>query len=224
MELKTLRLGVKKQAWRPAGHYESTRDDWGKIREQILQRDRYTCAYCAFSCSKFQEVHHLDGEHDNNIPENLITACPLCHATQHLGLCGKEGRGLLIWLPEMSQAALNHAVRWLELGPYAKPEVLTYINVPKESLMRFYQDRIKYCEKRFGSADPSALADHLLSLTDEQYEKDVSVRLSPVRLFPIVGKYSKEQRDAWSEQLATLIPDTGRVTPYLQAGAKRVSS
>ncbi len=221
MDLKPLRLAVKRQAWRPAGHYESTHNDWSRIRTDILKRDAYSCVYCQFSCEKFQEVHHLDSDHDNNLPENLVTACALCHATQHLGLCGKEGRGLLIWLPEMSQATLNHAIRWLELGPYSKPEVLNYITTPKESLLRFFHSRIKDCETRFGSADPSSLAEHLLSLTDEQYENDVSVRLTPVRLFPVIGKYSPEQREAWSEQLSKLIPDTSKVTPYLQAGAKR---
>ena len=219
--LQPLKLAVKRAAWRPAGHYESTHGDWTRIREQILSRDRHTCVYCGFASEKYQDVHHLDSDHDNNIPENLVTSCMFCHATQHIGLCGKEGRGQLIWLPEMSQAALNHAVRWLELGPYAKPEVISHINAPKESLMRFFDYRIKVCVDKFGSADPSSLADHLMSLTDEQYEHDVSIRLSPVRLFPVVAKYSPEQREAWMAQLSLLIPDSGKVTPYLQAGVKR---
>jgi len=219
--LRPLQLAVKRSAWRPAGYYESTHGDWSRVREQILNRDKYTCVYCGFYCNKFQEVHHLDGDHNNNIVENLVTACSFCHATQHIGLCGKEGRGQLIWLPEMSQASLNHAIRWLELGPYAKPEVVSHINAPKESLIRFFNSRIKFSADKFGSSDPSALADHLLSLTDEQYEHDVSVRLSPVRLFPVVAKYSNEQKEAWINQLTLLIPDSGKVTPYLQAGGKR---
>ena len=219
--LRPLKLAVKRSAWRPAGYYESTHGDWSRVREQILSRDRFTCVYCGFSCEKFQEVHHLDGDHDNNVPENLVTTCALCHATQHIGLAGKEGKGQLIWLPEMSQAALNHAIRWLEVGPYSKPDVISHISAPKEKLMSFFQYRINFCSHKFGSADPSALADHLMSLTDEQYEHDVSVRLSPVRLFPVVAKYSDEQREAWIAQLVTLIPDSGKVTPYLTQGAKR---
>ena len=221
MTHQPLQLAVKRSAWRPAGHYESTHGDWERVRNQILARDRSTCVYCGFASEKYQEVHHLDGDHDNNIPENLVTTCAFCHATQHVGLCGKEGRGRLIWLPEMTQATLNHAIRWLELGPYAKPEVVSHINAPKESLLRFFEYRIKVCEQKFGSSDPSALADHLISLTDEQYEHDVQVRLAPVRLFPVVSKYSQEQRDAWMAQLSLLIPDSGKVTPFLQAGTKR---
>mgnify|MGYP002661432851 FL=1 len=219
--LQPLKLAVKRSAWRPAGHYESTHANWSHVRGQILSRDRHTCVYCGFASEKYQDVHHLDGDHDNNIPENLVTACMFCHATQHIGLCGKEGRGQLIWLPEMSQASLNHAVRWLELGPYAKPEVVSHITAPKESLMRFLEYRIKVCVDKFGSADPSSLADHLMSLTDEQYEHDVSIRLSPVRLFPVVSKYSLEQKEAWMAQLSLIISDSGKVTPYMQAGVKR---
>lgn len=220
-ELRSLKFAIKRHAWRPVGHYESTQDNWSKIRASILERDGHTCVYCGFYCQRFQEVHHLDGDHDNNLPENLITACSFCHATQHVGLAGKEGRGSLIWLPEMSQAALNHAVRWLELGPYAKPDVIAHIQAPKETLLRFFQSRIGVCADKFGSSDPSALAEHLTQLTDDQYENDVSIRLAPVRLFPIVSKYSQEQRDAWIEQLSILIPESGKVNSYLQAGAKR---
>lgn len=53
-----------------------------------------------------------------------------------------------------------------------------------------------------------------MSLTDEQYEHDVSVRLSPVRLFPVVAKYSDEQREAWIAQLVTQFW-LGKVTPHL---------
>ena len=87
--------------------------------------------------------------------------------------------------------------------------------------MRFFESRIGVCVDKFGSADPSSLADHLMSLTDEMYERTVSIRLSPVRLFPVVAKYSPEQREAWMAQLTLLIPDSGKVTPYLQAGVKR---
>jgi intracellular multiplication protein IcmJ len=220
-ELKSLKLAVKRSAWRQVGYYESTSENWSKVRAAILDRDGHTCVYCGFACQKFQEVHHIDGDHDNNFPENLVTACSFCHATQHIGLAGKEGRGQLIWLPEMSQAALNHAVRWLEVGPYSKPDVITHIQAPKETLLRFFKSRIDVCAKKFGSADPSSLAKHLMELTDAQYDSDVSVRLSPVRLFPVVNSYSPEQRAGWSEQLTILIPESGKVTPYLQAGAKR---
>lgn len=31
---------------------------------------------------KFLHVDHLDGNHENNAPENLMTLCPTCHAVK----------------------------------------------------------------------------------------------------------------------------------------------
>jgi hypothetical protein len=30
-------------------------------------------------------VHHLDGNHDNNLPNNRVDLCPRCHAAIHKG-------------------------------------------------------------------------------------------------------------------------------------------
>jgi len=32
------------------------------------------------------DVHHRDGNHANDAPENLATLCPICHRREHLGL------------------------------------------------------------------------------------------------------------------------------------------
>jgi intracellular multiplication protein IcmJ len=213
-----LRLAVKRHSWRPTGQYESTKDSWAKVRAQILDRDKHTCQFCGFYAAKYQEVHHLDSDHENDIPENLITTCPLCHATQHIGLAGKENRGVLIWLPEMTQQQLNHAILWLELGPYSKSDVASYISGPKQTLNDFFNYRIQFCAKKLGTSSPGELGDNLLNLSDEQYENDVLVRLSSVRLFPLIKNYSEDMQKTWQEQLNVIIPSSDKVTTYLQAG------
>ena len=58
--------------------------------------------------SGYFEVHHLDDDHTNNSPENLITACPFCHQVFHAGNAGHSGKASkVIWLPWLSQAKLN---------------------------------------------------------------------------------------------------------------------
>ena len=61
---------------------------WGRIREGILMRDRYTCVYCGRPA---QEVHHKihlseTNINDSNITinaDNLISLCRDCHCREH---------------------------------------------------------------------------------------------------------------------------------------------
>lgn len=39
------------------------------------------CSIVEFE-EKFLHIDHLDGDHDNNDPENLMTLCPTCHAVK----------------------------------------------------------------------------------------------------------------------------------------------
>ena len=73
----------------------------------------------------WQEVFHLDGDHDNWAIDNLVTACTLCHRVQHLGRVTVGQEQVLIWLPDMSQAALNCIVRRIHLTLYAHGEPAT---------------------------------------------------------------------------------------------------
>lgn len=49
-----------------------------KIREAILERDKYSCQICENNTD--QVVHHIDYDKHNNLSENLITLCIRCHA------------------------------------------------------------------------------------------------------------------------------------------------
>ena len=53
----------------------------GKIRLQILERDKYTCQLCGKKGDSKLHIHHilkrLQGGED--FPDNLITVCPNCH-------------------------------------------------------------------------------------------------------------------------------------------------
>ena len=61
---------------------------WGRIREGVLMRDRYTCRICGRPA---QEVHHIVHITENNIndtnitinPNNLLSLCRDCHCRQH---------------------------------------------------------------------------------------------------------------------------------------------
>lgn len=49
------------------------------------------CCFCGFrEYPGVLVVHHVDGDHSNNDPENLSVVCPTCHAIQHLLMGAKH--------------------------------------------------------------------------------------------------------------------------------------
>lgn len=64
--------------------------EWRKLRWKILLRDDFTCQYCGFKAEKYQIVHHIDGNPDNNREDNLETICPMCN------LIHPAGRGCVV--------------------------------------------------------------------------------------------------------------------------------
>jgi len=62
---------------------------WKPIRDKILVRDNYQCQFCKLTLEqlkicygRFERlliVHHIDGNDQNNQPENLVTLCYTCH-------------------------------------------------------------------------------------------------------------------------------------------------
>lgn len=91
------------------------------LRRHIRQRDGYRCVSCGvalFSPSAEEgdsaaglELHHMDGDHHNNSPSNIISLCPLCHCILHIGksvyLHWAEKAMRVIWFPWLSQEELN---------------------------------------------------------------------------------------------------------------------
>ena len=62
------------------------------VRGEVLRRDRYMCANCGWSHSDYNasdprhlELHHVKFHHKggDNIKENLITLCTICHDDLH---------------------------------------------------------------------------------------------------------------------------------------------
>jgi hypothetical protein len=53
------------------------------MRPSILDRDNYMCGICGRSLSKSGQVHHVDGNRENNEPDNLLSLCTSCHGKIH---------------------------------------------------------------------------------------------------------------------------------------------
>lgn len=111
-----LLLSSNEKGWRQSSVHGTVYDRAYKKRyknlwDSVWSRDKNTCFYCGFKSDRFQEIHHLDDDHNNNKIENLVTVCPLCHQNFHLDSVSNVNGGKIIWLPEMSQQDLNHLCR-----------------------------------------------------------------------------------------------------------------
>lgn len=51
---------------------------WRRLRETILERDKFTCQSCGI-ISMTLEVDHINTDATNNDPINLQTLCKPCH-------------------------------------------------------------------------------------------------------------------------------------------------
>jgi hypothetical protein len=86
---KILRASVMRQGeW--FKREERDQAEWKQVRSQVFKRDNYTCVYCGWKATRFQQVNHIGAE-DDHTPNNLETVCAACHAVLHLGIKAMEG-------------------------------------------------------------------------------------------------------------------------------------
>jgi len=84
--MKKLHLSfANPETWRDNIREEINAEQWRILRLKILKRDNYTCKYCGFRAEKWQIVHHIDGNPNNNDSKNLETICPMCNLIHHAG-------------------------------------------------------------------------------------------------------------------------------------------
>jgi intracellular multiplication protein IcmJ len=175
-----------------------------KVAEKVLIRDEYTCRFCGFESKKYQEVVNIDQNYSHNTSSNMATACQFCancFFLDGIGLDGKSG-GMIIQLPEFSQADLNHFCRalfcsFLRDAPYKGKLQSVYLSL---------QDRGKAVEEVFGpnSQEPHVFGQSLIDcgLNENQFNHPI---LSELKLLPL-RKFYKEQAEYWKTTVFANIP------------------
>lgn len=182
---KTLVLSAKRSTWRADDEMRAMNDEtFRQVKQKVLKRDHYACCFCGFKSARWQEIHHHDGDHYNNNPDNLATICIFCHMVFHIGRAGLAGEAELVWLPEVSQAALSHVARNIYVGMRAKGVTAA----ASEALYTSIRIRAEDVRRRLGSSDPADLGEALLALDEKKYDSRAEL-LDGVRLMPLGRKY-----------------------------------
>lgn len=172
--------------------------------KKIYTRDKYTCRFCGFQTKKYLSVVNKDHNYSNNKSSNLVTACSLCTQCFFLDSLGQDGKtgGYVIYLPEISQADLNHFCRvlfssMLKDAPYKGKLQTSFLSL---------KDRSQIVEQLFGpgSSNPNtfgqALIDSNLEHKQLKHPALVNLRLLPER------KFFAEQVKYWKKTVFDQIP------------------
>ncbi len=150
--------------------------------------------------------------------------CVLCGLVQNLGRPRVDEEARLIWLPELSQPALNALARRIHIGLHSHGERLETGAQPSTAagdLPTLYQagqallSRRGEAETRLGTSDPSVLADGLLRLSPAGFKRRDTllggVRLLPMgKLFDAAGDVYPQIVDSWQRTGAeSAVENTG---------------
>jgi len=199
-----IELSATPDAWRLFSTRKSD-PEFQKFARQVLMRDQYTCQFCGFQASQYQEVVNLDQNYRNNKLSNLVTACCFCTQCFFLEAVGKDdyGGGVLIYFPEMTQNDLNGMCHVL----FCAMANATNYRTDAQNVYRSFKLRTQMVEKQLGEgmSDPALFGRMLIDAPDTQRLQVKKEILTYLRLLPSHTKFSKQIEDwarAAMEELA----------------------
>jgi intracellular multiplication protein IcmJ len=142
--------------------------------EKILKHDDFTCRFCGFRSTQYQRIVPFEGE--------FVTVCSFCEQVLSLERAGMMGSGVLIWLPEITQAELNHIARAIYV---AQTEEDSAIAKAATRVLDALMARKIEAKKRLGSEDPLLLS-AVLHENLTYKERAAAIRkLDGIRLMPL---------------------------------------
>lgn len=187
MALLPISLGVRRAS--DAGEAVSLDRPLSKDQmEKTLWRDAYACRCCGFVSKKFQRVIVADGAKAGG-EDSLITACTFCEMCFALDRAGMTGAGILIWLPELSQAELNHVMRAIYIARASSDALAAAASRTLDVLTA----RRAEAKKRLGTDDPLILATAFQEELEAKAYAARTAKLEGVRLMP-TERYLVRQR------------------------------
>jgi intracellular multiplication protein IcmJ len=203
MRLLPLVLTAHASAWEPDGAS-------GGRHARALSSET-PCRFCGLLAAGWQEAFHVNGDHEDESIGNVVVSCPLCHLVQHLNRPQIEQEGMLVWLPELSQAAVNAIARHCQFvfhthGESPAMDRRPRIGTPElRAAYRAYkalEERSAQAVERLGTCSPRELGVALMSLSKEYRERRREL-LGGVRLLGR-GRLFRGGRDVYPTLLEAL--------------------
>jgi intracellular multiplication protein IcmJ len=142
--------------------------------DKILNRDDFTCRFCGFRSARYQRIVPFEGE--------FVTACGFCEQVMSLERAGIMGGGILIWLPEITQAELNHIARAIYV---ARAEEDSEMAKAATRALDALMARRTEAKKRLGGDDPLLLAVALHENLTDKERAAAQPKLDGIRLMPM---------------------------------------
>jgi hypothetical protein len=163
------------------------------------------CAFCGLPTGKCQilspDARKSAGEGAGKRP-----ACALCALPQHLERPRIDGEAALVWLPEMSQQAINAMMREIHiqiraLGEDLQADCIFKKNSPSHRSLHYARavlaERIQPAIDRIGTSSAHELGIALLELSPAAYARRAAL-LGGIRLMPL-GRFFDGDRDVYPE-------------------------
>lgn len=161
-------------------------------QKKIHHRDHYTCQFCGFQAEDRLETINLNANYLDNKRANLAAACVFCAQCFFLEAVGKSdfGGGALIYLPEMSQAALNALCHVL----FSSMVFHLRNTVHAKNIYRSLKLRAQTVEEKIGEgfSNPNYFGQLLVDADSMQYAKLQEAASVSLRLLPNMARFSGE--------------------------------
>ena len=159
-----------------------------ELKQKIFERDNHVCQCCGFQSAKYQDIHFMNGLSSDTRPENMVTTCIFCHQCFNLDEVSTMRSGVLVWLPEVTQAQLHHISRAVYVARISQGPVADAARRSLDILMQ----RREEMRNRLGTDDPFILSTVLKDYIGPKSYEARGNKLEGVRLFPLDRRIIRE--------------------------------
>lgn len=152
----------------------------------VHRRDHYGCRFCGFYSEKYQKAIVLEGGYREL--SRIATACIFCEQTACVDTVPLLRSGVLVWMPELTQADLNDLAKAIYVCRISQGEPAVKARALLDAIMK----RRRAATENFGSDDPAKLADQLRHGGDRSSPTVADAVARGLRLCPLDRRIIQE--------------------------------